>query len=375
MLLERGEELSDANAATCRASVAPLRLKLLGPLPPFRDADILRVQVGDDGRHATRSRLVLCRQDSTFTLESGAPPRDGRDVIGTVTGLERGRAVVSADRGLGRLLAARHWSPAVDALEVLRRFRHPFTPPLFQGSVETMLAGVRDKYDAPLETGQYAAYATGELAEVERELVVEHVAAGGRILDIGCGGGREAVGFARLGYRVTGIDIAPRMIDAARAAACRLGLAADFRVQNVTALDDAPGSYDGAFFGGSLHHVPGRELRIDTLRRVARVLTPEGVLILMVAYREHRGILSRSRLVDAVRRLAPALGVGRLSEPGDSYMCEVSDGSDPERPCFFHNYAGPQEVRGELAAAGFRSHEAITSWWVCRLAPRACANV
>jgi SAM-dependent methyltransferase len=316
--------------------------------------------------------LLLCREGSAFTLHAAAAPRNGLEVIGAVTGLERGRAVLTVDVGLGRLLAVRHWPVAVAIVEVLRRFRHPFTPPLFQGSRDALLRGVRDKYDAAVETTQYGAYATGELVEIERALVEEHVAAGGRVLDIGCGGGREAVGFARLGYRVVGIDIAPGMIEVARASAARLGLAIDFRVQSATGLDEPPGSYDGAFFGGSLHHVPGRTFRIETLARVRRALTPAGVLILMVVYRERRGLLSRSRAVDAVRALARALGGGsRFSEPGDSDMCEVSHGSDPARACFFHNYDGPGEIRGELQAAGFTAHEAAPGWWVCRPAPPA----
>ncbi len=367
MFLERGEELSAANAAALRASASPIRLKLLGPLPPFRDADILRVRAV---RAPDAAGLLLCRHGSSFTLHEAAAPRNGLEVIGTVTGLERGRAVLSVDGGLGRLLAARHWPAAVRVVEILRRFRHPFTPPLFQGSGDALLRGVREKYDAPVETAQYGAYATGELAEIERALVEEHVVAGGRILDIGCGGGREAVGFARLGYRVVGIDIAPGMIEAARASAARLGLAIDFRVQSATSLDEAPGSYDAAFFGGSLHHIPGRSLRIETLTRVRRALTPPGVLILMVMYRERRGLLSRSRGVDAVRVLARALGGGpRFSEPGDSDMCEVSHGSDPARACFFHNYGGPGEIRGELQAAGFTAQEAMPGWWVCGPAP------
>ncbi len=319
---------------------ADLRCKLLEALPPFRQADVLRVRATD----------------------------------GVITRVERGRAALDLERGLGRLLGPRYWSLALDVLELARRVSHPVTPPLFQGTVEAMVAGVRDKYDAAVEVRQYAAAATGELADVERDLVERHVPRAGRILDVGCGGGREAVGFARLGYRVVGIDVAPRMIDAARQNAARLGAAVDFRVQTVAALDEPPGSFDAAFFGGSLHHLPGRQLRIDTLARIRRALTPDGVLIVMVYYRERRGLLSRSRLVDAVRRLVRRFGYRRMSEPGDGYMREVSLGSDPERQCFFHYYDSPTEIWAELEAAGFRAEEADRGWWICRPA-RPCATV
>jgi SAM-dependent methyltransferase len=136
----------------------------------------------------------------------------------------------------------------------------------------------------------------------------------------------------------------------------------------VTTLEKPPGSFDGAFFGRSLHHVPGRVLRIATLRRLARALSPDGVLILMVVYREGRGLLSRSRLVDAARRIGRAVGVP-LSEPGDGYMRDVSEGGDSARLCFFHHYDRPADVGDELRAAGFAAQEAAPCWWVCRPAP------
>lgn len=326
VLLQRGDEM---------------RCKLLEASPPFRQADVLRVRAAD----------------------------------GAITRVERGRVVLELERGLGRLVGPRYWSPALDALELVRRVRHPLTPPLFQGTASALLVGVRDKYDGVVEVRQYGACATGELADIERELVERHVPGGGRILDIGCGGGREAVGFARLGYRVVGIDVAPCMVEAARRSAARLGTAVDFRVQSVTALDEPAASFDAAFFSGSLHHLPGRELRVQTLARIRRALTPQGVLIVMVYYREPRGLLSRSRLVDGVRAFVRGLGYRRgISEPGDGYMREVSPGSDPERLCFFHYYGGPAEIRAELQAAGFSAEEASRGWWICR-PPRPCATV
>src|SRR5574337_357752 len=132
-------------------------------------------------------------------------------------------------------------------------------------------------------------------------------------------------------------DIAPRMTEAARENARREGLAVTFRVQNAADLDDPPGSFDGVFWAGSYHHVPGRALRVEALRRIARVLTPDGALILVVVYREV-GLISRSRLVDLLRKVGRGLlGTRRFSEPGDRYMREVSEASDPREPVFFRS--------------------------------------
>ncbi|MFT8636864.1 MAG: class I SAM-dependent methyltransferase [Pseudoclavibacter sp.] len=50
----------------------------------------------------------------------------------------------------------------------------------------------------------------------------------GRVLDIGTGSGHAAITVAELGHRVTGLDLAPAMLEFARRAAARRGLDIDF---------------------------------------------------------------------------------------------------------------------------------------------------
>lgn len=365
--LDTGEEFGPAHIPAIPRSPGSLRLKLLDPLPPFRLSDVVHVLPirGDDARPGD---LVLSRSGDAFRRRAGEEVgRAGDEVVGRLVALERGGSVFSFERGLLALVPSGWLSPTIDLLEVLRRLRHPFTPSLYLGGAETCLAGVRDKYDRAAETRQYAALAPTGLEPPEREMVERHVKSGGRILDVGCGGGREALALARAGFQVTAIDIAPRMVEAARANAAREGLDIAFGVQSATELDEPPGSFDGAYWAGSYHHIPGRALRVEALRRIVRALTPDGVLILMVAYREPRGLLSRSRLVDFLRGLgASFFGTRRLSEPGDGYMRETSQASDPREACFFHNFSSPHEVRAELEAAGLSGEEVTPGWWVSR---------
>jgi SAM-dependent methyltransferase len=346
MLLERGEELSDANCGELSAAPSPIRLRLLEPAPPFREGEILQVSARVP---QARRPFLLCRAGGVFFLRRGGEVNQCEEALGSVVALERGPETFSLDRGVLARVPARWLARAIDAFEVLGRFRHPFTPSLYLGSPEACLA------------------VTG-LDPVERETVARHVKPGGRLLDIGCGAGREALGFARMAFRVTAIDIAPRMIEAARLNAEREGLEVAFKVQSATELEAPPGSFDGAYWAGSYHHVPGRALRIQTLRRIVRTLSPDGVLILMVVYRE-LGLISRSRLVDLLRKVGRRLpGTHRVSEPGDRHMREVSNASDPRTGCFFHDFAGPREVGAELEAAGLTAEEVAQGWWACRRA-------
>jgi ubiquinone/menaquinone biosynthesis C-methylase UbiE len=64
------------------------------------------------------------------------------------------------------------------------------------------------------------------------------------VLDVGCGTGFLALLFAERGHRVTGIDVAPQMIERARAKATAQGLAVTFRIDDAEALQDPDASYD-----------------------------------------------------------------------------------------------------------------------------------
>jgi SAM-dependent methyltransferase len=366
--LDRGEELSPSRVQALTSSPVPVRLKLLDPFPPLRDRQIVHVlpSAGDPPRARA---LVLIRSGDRFRLAfrgDGSGTRE-EEILGRVVAIEQGSSIFSLERGLLALVPWRWLRPAVDVLEALERCRHPFTPSLYLGSPEACLAGVREKYNGEGEVRAYSRLTRTDLEGLERELLARHVKAGGRVLDIGCGAGREAVGFARAGFRVVAIDIAPRMVEAAKVNAEGEGLDITFRVQSVTDLDEPPGSFDGAYWAGSYHHVPGRPLRTQALRRIMRALTPDGVLILMVMYRGRRGLLSRSRLVDLLRKVGSGLArTTGLSEPGDGCLREPSEASDPRETCFFHDFERPDEVRVELEAAGLRSEEVAPGWWVCR---------
>lgn len=82
-----------------------------------------------------------------------------------------------------------------------------------------------------------------------------------RILDIGCGEGKDAVFLARNGYAVTAFDIAESGLKKARELADRSGVHIDFFKANI--LDFRPQiEFDIIFSSGVLHYLP-QELRAE----------------------------------------------------------------------------------------------------------------
>jgi SAM-dependent methyltransferase len=97
------------------------------------------------------------------------------------------------------------------------------------------------------------------------------------VLDLGCGGGWTSVFLAKRGYKVTGQDVAPDMIDLANENRQINGLESqlDFVCSDFESLD-FDGSFDAAFFFDSLHHA---EDELAAVRSAYRALKPGGVLI------------------------------------------------------------------------------------------------
>ncbi|MGF1466854.1 MAG: SAM-dependent methyltransferase [Sandaracinaceae bacterium] len=86
----------------------------------------------------------------------------------------------------------------------------PWWRTFFEGPFgELQLAGLRD-----------------DVAGADVDVVLRHlgVAPGAHLLDVPCGAGRHALELARRGYRVTGIDLQARLIEAARDRAFHDGL-------------------------------------------------------------------------------------------------------------------------------------------------------
>lgn len=98
---------------------------------------------------------------------------------------------------------------------------------------------------------------------------------GGRLLDLGCGEGRDAVFFASRGFEVTGVDLSAAGIRKAR----RLARAAGVRVRWVVAdmgRFSPEAVYDLVFSCGAVHYLP-RPVRDRLFPRWQAATRPGGL--------------------------------------------------------------------------------------------------
>ena len=141
---------------------------------------------------------------------------------------------------------------------------------------------------------------------------------GGRVLDLGCGSGRDSLAFLKAGLVVDAVDGSAQMV---KAASELTGLP----IAHATFSDYEPaGPYDGIWACSSLLHVPAAQLA-TIIAKYARALAPGGTFYLSFKLGTHDGMRGGRWFTDldepALRALiakVPGLRVDRVDVTVDA---------------------------------------------------------
>ncbi len=106
---------------------------------------------------------------------------------------------------------------------------------------------------------------------------LEYIPAGGHILDLGCGSGRDTKFFSDQSYEVIAIDASSHMVEATKRIV-------DADVQQLRFDEmDFTDEFDGIWACASLLHVPETELR-DILEKCLKAMRPSGTMYVSFKY-------------------------------------------------------------------------------------------
>ena len=147
-----------------------------------------------------------------------------------------------------------------------------------------METGATSEMDA-LKTRLRATWIAGDFGQIARyyladaEKFVEglNLKPGMKVLDVACGTGNLAIPAARAGADVTGVDIAPNLVEQARENAKREGLNAKFDEGDAEALPYDDASFDAVLTMFGAMFAPRPDLVASELKRVCR---PGGVIVM-----------------------------------------------------------------------------------------------
>ena len=127
-----------------------------------------------------------------------------------------------------------------------------------------------------------------------------------RILEAGCGDGRNLVLFLRCGFDVWAIDSSPHAIENVRRLASEHAphLGEDhFRVESIENLSFPDASFDAIACIAALHFAEDEPQFRQMVDEIWRVLAPEGILLARLA--STIGIETRVRSIEGRRYLLP----------------------------------------------------------------------
>ena len=148
-------------------------------------------------------------------------------------------------------------------------------------------------------------------------------------LDLGCGEGRAGVVLARLGHRLTGVDLAPSMVRLAR----ETGAYADVVHADAAALPFGDASFDLVLAFMSLQDMDDAA---GAVRESARVLEPGGSLALAVVHpfasadpegdgTRRRPYFDVQRTVDVVERGGVEVAFHQIHRPLHGWFAMLRD--------------------------------------------------
>lgn len=111
-----------------------------------------------------------------------------------------------------------------------------------------------------------------------------------KILDLGCGSGRDAKIFSEKGLSVAGIDFCQNLIDIAKTQAPL----AEFQVIDIEHAEFPDNTFDGVWAGCTLIHIPKKDLP-DVLAKIHRFLKKNGYFFLSLKKGDGEGVEKDSR--------------------------------------------------------------------------------
>jgi len=152
---------------------------------------------------------------------------------------------------------------------------------------------IKKKIDQAIETYNkyakiYAEYLDTKLIQFQLHEFMSLLPKGGKILDIGCGAGRDLAYFSEDGFEAIGIDLAKELLKKAKAKKLKV------KNMNLLELNFKENTFDGIWCMATLSDIPRSELS-NAIKNFNKVLKKEGIIYLAVKEGEGEKVIKKER--------------------------------------------------------------------------------
>ena len=327
--------------------------------PAILDGDIVEVLRIDDKITLNKGDLVLYRDEENNPVIHRII-QTGPMLIVKADNVSLPDSAISYDNLIGKIISIKRETKIMRPttskikllfIKIIYKIKKLFNPEFLVLEQNKAIISVKEKYNQEEEVNLHRKSVKEGLEEWEEYFLTKYMNNKGKVLNIGCGAGREAIALTKLGFEVTGIDISEHMIKTAKEESESYNLNINFDVCSVMDIDKYESSkFDYIIFTRALYsYIPGQYLRIEVLKKAKELLKDNGFLTIS-GY-----IVKEIAISNLLRRkiISKIYGLKNKAEKGDFMVDAVSPASS-QGTCFCHFFASMDEIRNEIEKTGLK---------------------
>ena len=138
-----------------------------------------------------------------------------------------------------------------------------------------------DAYYNTAQTYRDKEYNESGFFDWEKQVIKDHFSNYKNVLVAACGGGREVIAYAKVGYQISGFDSNKRLVECSQELIKKNKLNIDIAHSPAGNFPDDNKTYDAVIIGwGAYTHIAGQRMRLQFLQQSRKRLEDNGLLLL-----------------------------------------------------------------------------------------------